>query len=158
MDKNQKTPTQSDVNMTELVLPQHTNPIGTVFGGVVLSWVDIAAAIAAQRHCNHVVVTASIDAMNFVAPVKLGWIVNIKARVNFVHRSSCEVGVNISAESPIEGKIYRTATAYVTMVAVDDEGRPVPMTSLTLITDEDQRRFDEAKKRRAYRLQLRKTN
>src|SRR6185437_1145279 len=90
---------QSKVTMTELVLPQHTNALDSIFGGVIMSWIDIAGAISSQRHCGMQVVTASIDALNFVQPVYKGWIVNIKAAVNFVSHTSMEVGVRVDAEN-----------------------------------------------------------
>ena len=92
--------TASEVVMTELVLPGHTNSLDSIFGGVVMSWIDICGAIAAQRHSQKEVVTASIDKLNFLAPVKKGWVVNLRARVNFVSRTSMEVGVRVEAENP----------------------------------------------------------
>ena len=147
-----KNPRNSLVEMTEIVLPQHTNALGTVFGGVVLSWIDIAAAICAQRHAEKIVVTASLDAMNFVAPIKLGWIVNIKASVNYVASKSCEVGVKITAENPLTQEFHHTASAYVTMVALDQEGRPTTMPPLVPQTDEEKRRFVQGEARRKRRL------
>src|ERR1700761_2745032 len=90
----------SIVTMTELVLPQHTNALSSVFGGVIMSWIDIAGAISSQRHCKRQVVTASIDDLHFVQPVYKGWIVNLKASVNFVAKSSMEIGVRVDAENP----------------------------------------------------------
>lgn len=150
----ENSPSDSWVEMTEIVLPQHTNSLGTVFGGVVMSWVDIAAAICAQRHSKKIVVTASIDAMHFLAPIKLGWIVNIKASINHVSSSSCEVGVRIMAEHPLSNEKHHTATAFVTMVALDSNGRPTPMPSLKLDTELAKRRFTDGKRRQAVRLQL----
>src|SRR4051812_6204226 len=112
----------SQVMMTELVLPGQANSLGTIFGGVVMSWVDIAAAIAAQRHTRKAVVTASVDALHFIAPIKVGWIVNIMAAVNYVSRSSMEVGVRVDAENPMTGERFHTLTAYLTFVAVDAKG------------------------------------
>src|SRR5262245_5016010 len=109
---------QSLTYMSELVLPSHTNALDSIFGGVIVSWIDIAAAISAQRHARMPVVTASIDAMNFVAPVYKGWIVNLKAAVNFVSKTSMEVGVRVDAENPIMGKTFHTASAYLTFVAL----------------------------------------
>ena len=149
-----KFPSESQVEMTELVLPQHTNAFGTIFGGVVLSWIDIAAAICAQRHSERSVVTASIDAMHFLAPIRLGWIVNIKASVNFSSNSSCEVGVRITAENPMTKELNHTATAYVTMVSLDSNGRPVSMPKLTPQTNDEIRRMSEAQQRRKQRLEL----
>lgn len=153
-----KSPRSSEVVMTELILPEHTNQFATVFGGMVMSWVDIAAAICAQRHCNKEVVTASVDAMEFLAPVRLGWILTLRASVNYVAKSSCEVGVKVTAENPRTGEHFHTASAYVTLVALDSNGRPTKMPSLLPETDADRRRFEEAKARRASRLELKKRN
>src|SRR6478672_10617826 len=90
---NGKEPSESSVTMTEIVLPSHTNALGTIFGGQIVSWVDIAGAIAAGRHARRTVVTASIDALHFVSPVKVGHVVHIRASVNFAGRTSMEVGV-----------------------------------------------------------------
>jgi acyl-CoA hydrolase len=120
-----------------------------------MSWIDIAAAIAAQRHSNKAVVTASMDQLNFIAPVKKGWVVNLKASVNFVSRTSMEVGVKVEAENPTTSELFHTATAYMTFVALDGNGRPTAVPELELITDEEKRRFESAKKRREHRLQNR---
>ena len=117
-----------------------------------MSWIDISAAIAAQRHSNQSVVTASIDQLNFIAPIKKGWIVNLKASVNFVSRTSMEVGVRVEAENPITSELFHTASAYLTFVAVDAAGRPTGVPSLTLESDVERRRFAAAKKRRDQRL------
>jgi len=140
--------------MTELVLPSHTNALSSIFGGVIMSWIDIAAAIAAQRHARSAVVTASIDALNFVAPVYVGWIVNLKASVNFVSRTSMEVGVRVDSENPITGELTHTATAYTTFVALDDHGRPTPIPPVIPEAAEEKRRYDEAQKRRESRVRL----
>lgn len=147
---------QSLVTMTELVLPSHTNALDSIFGGVLLSWIDIAAAISAQRHARMPVVTASIDAMNFVAPVYQGWIVNLKAAVNFVSRTSMEVGVRVDAENPIMGKMFHTASAYLTFVALDSDGRPAIVPPINPETPDQIRRFKAAERRRELRLQHRK--
>ena len=141
--------------MTELVHPTHTNALGSIFGGVIMSWVDICAAIAAQRHSGRPVVTASIDALNFVAPVYKGWIVNLKASVNFVSRSSMEVGVRVDAENPIEKRMLHTASAYLTFVALDENGKPTPVPGLKCETPEQVRRFKAAEQRRQSRLDFR---
>jgi acyl-CoA hydrolase len=145
---------ESLVEMTEIVLPQHTNAIGSVFGGTVMSWVDIAAATCALRHCRCQVVTASIDALHFLAPVHLGWIVSIKASVNFTSRTSCEVGVKVTAENPLTGDRYHTASAYLTMVGVDKDGKPIPIPQIKLMTDLERRRNADASARRLARLTL----
>lgn len=149
---------ESEAIMTELILPQHTNALGTVFGGVVMSWVDIAAAICAERHAHRQVVTASVDAMQFVAPIKLGWIVTLKACVNYVWTTSCEVGVRVTAENPRTGEFFHTASAYVTMVAMDSNGRPCKIPPVVPSSPEQKRRYEQAKFRRASRLELKKQN
>jgi acyl-CoA hydrolase len=147
---------QSNVIMTELVLPQHTNALDSIFGGVIMSWTDIAAAISAQRHCGMNVVTASIDALNFVAPVYKGWIVNLKASVNYAARTSMEIGVRIDAENPVTKRVFHTASAYLTFVALNEHGRPTPVPPVLPETEEQIRRFKAAELRRQLRLQQRK--
>ncbi len=149
---------ESEVIMTELVLPHHTNTIGTVFGGMVMSWVDIAAAICAERHSHKQVVTASVDAMEFLAPVKLGWIITLKASVNYVWSTSCEIGVKVTAENSRTGESFHTASAYVTMVALDSNGRPTTMPPILPETDVQKRRYAEAQARRKFRLELKRQN
>ena len=129
----------SQVVMTQLVLPSHTNSLGSIFGGQVMSWIDIAAAICAQRHSNKEVVTASIDRMDFVAPVYKGWVVNLKASVNFTSKTSMEVGVRVDAENPKTGETFHTATAYLTFVALGSNGKPIAIPQLELESDEDKR-------------------
>jgi acyl-CoA hydrolase len=155
-DLHPRSPKNSSVEMTEYVLPQHANGLGTIFGGTLVAWVDIAAAICSHRHARRSVVTASIDAMDFWHPVKVGWIVEIKANVNFVSRSSCEVGVKVMAENPLDGKRYHTASAFLTMVALDEHGQPTPMPPLELNNEIDRKRFAEGKARQEARLKRRK--
>lgn len=150
-----KSVSSSQVVMTQLVLPSHTNSLDTIFGGTVMSWIDIAAAIAAQRHSNKAVVTASIDQLSFIAPIKKGWVVNLKASVNFTSRTSMEVGVRVEAENPLTSELFHTASAYLTFVAVDAAGKPTEIPSLTLETDAEKRRFAAAQKRRELRLSQR---
>lgn len=147
----------SQVVMTQLVLPSHTNSIGSVFGGTVMSWIDIAAAICAQRHSNKEVVTASIDKLDFVAPVYKGWVVNLKASVNYVSRTSMEIGVRVDAENPKTGETFHTASAYLTFVALGSTGKPTTIPELVLESDDDKRRFAEAKQRRDLRIEERRS-
>lgn len=154
-EKKGKAPKESWVEMTELVLPQHTNARGTAFGGTVVSWVDIAASTCAMRHTHKSVVTASIDAMHFLAPVKRGWIINIRASINYTSRTSCEVGVRVTSENPLSGDIYHTASAYVTMVALDEFDKPTEIPPIVPQTEVEKKRYEAAKKRRESRLSLR---
>ncbi len=149
-----KTVSQSQVIMTELVLPQHTNALDTVFGGVVMSWIDICAAIAAQRHTQKIVVTASIDALYFVKPIFKGWIVNISSSVNRVFETSMEVGVRVEAENPRTNERFHTATAYLTFVALNEKGQTVPASQVIPETAEEKRRYEMAQTRREMRLKL----
>lgn len=122
-----------------------------------MSWIDIAAAISAQRHSNRSVVTASIDSLSFIAPVYKGWVVNLKASVNFVSTTSMEVGVRVDAENPQTGDFFHTASAYLTFVALGANGKPTPVPPLLLESEEDRRRWQSGQKRRENRLQMRKT-
>lgn len=151
-----KKPSESFVEMTEIVLPQHTNAIGSVFGGTIMAWVDIAAATCALRHCRIQVVTAALDALNFLGPVRLGWIVTLKAAINHTSRTSCEVGVKVTAENPLTGQYEHTASAYLTMVGVNAAGEPTTIPQISPITPEEKRRYSEAEKRRSHRLANRK--
>jgi acyl-CoA hydrolase len=146
---------QSMVTMTELVLPSQTNSLSTVFGGVIMSWIDIAGAISAQRHSRRPVVTASIDALNFVAPAFVGWVINLKASVNFVAKSSMEVGVRADAENPIAGIHHHIASAYLTFVALGEDGKPTTCAPVIPETPEQLRRFEAARQRRDIRLKYR---
>ncbi len=150
--KKSKSVSSSQVVMTQLVLPSHTNSLDTVFGGTVMSWIDISAAIAAQRHSNKIVVTASIDRLSFIAPIKKGWVVNLKASVNFASKTSMEVGVKVEAENPLTSEMFHTASAYLTFVAVDSEGKPSEVPALVPETDIEKRRFAAGQKRRELRL------
>ncbi|MBX2996752.1 MAG: acyl-CoA thioesterase [Bdellovibrionaceae bacterium] len=142
--------------MTQLVLPSHTNALDSIFGGVIMSWIDICGAIAAQRHAGKEVVTASLDDLSFVAPVYKGWVVNLKGSVNFVSTTSMEVGVRIDAENPKTGEVFHTATAYLTFVAIGSNGKPSSVPPLICETETEKRRFAEGKTRRELRLARRK--
>ena len=150
----QKPPRLSQVTMTEMVLPQHTNAMGNVFGGVVMSWVDIAGATCAMRHSRKQVVTASVDALHFLAPIRLGWVVTIQASVNFSHKTSCEIGVKVTSENPLTGETHHTASAYLTFVALDSHGKPALMPGVLLETEDEKKRHAAAVLRRTTRLKL----
>jgi acyl-CoA hydrolase len=120
-----------------------------------MSWIDIAAAIAAQRYSRKNVVTASIDDLSFITGVKKGWIVQLRARVNFTSRTSMEIGVRVDGEFPQTGERNHIASAYLTFVAIDDDGKPTPVPQLIPQGVDGQRRHDEATKRRQHRLSRR---
>lgn len=149
-----KSPSESEVIMTQIVLPSHTNALGSIFGGTVMSWIDIAAAIAAGRHSRKVVVTASVDALHFIAPIKLGQIVHVRAKVNFASKTSMEVGVRVDSENPLTGEMHHNVSAYTTFVALDQNGKPTPVPGVSPQSPDEKRRFKEAQKRRAARIAL----
>ena len=142
--------------MTEIVLPAQTNPLGKLLGGQVMHLVDMVAAMAAHRHSNSYVVTASVDYIDFRNPINLGEIVNLKSQVNRVFRTSMEVGVEVYSENAMTGERKHTTTAYVTFVAIDEHTRcPKVVAPLILKTAEEKHRFRDAAKRREVRLALR---
>jgi acyl-CoA hydrolase len=128
------------------------NSAGFVHGGLVMKLCDEAAGIAAVKHCRLRIVTAAIDRMTFLHPVHVGELLTCKASVNAVWRSSMEVGVRVEAENPRTGEIRHTSTAYLTMVALDDDGRPTPVPPLLAESEPEQRRMREAELRRRNRL------
>jgi acyl-CoA hydrolase len=141
--------------MTWIVMPGQTNALGTVFGGQVMAWIDVCAAVAAQRYCRTNVVTAAMDQLVFEAPVRHGDICVLQAMVNWAGRTSMEVGVRVEAEDPMTGRRTHTATSYLTFVSLGADGRPAAVPSLTVATDDERRRFAEAELRRAARLAAR---
>ena len=149
---NEKTPRATRVVMTESVLPGDGNPLGTAFGGRIAQWIDIAAAVACQRHCRRRVVTASMDDLHFLRPIRVGMIVELRAQVNAVYRTSMEAGVRIESEDPLTGERQHVCTAYLTFVAQDEHGKPVEVPALVLENDDDRRRQADAGERRAVRL------
>jgi acyl-CoA hydrolase len=146
------TPRASRVETANVVLPGLTNARGTIFGGMLMQWIDIAGAIAAARHAQGPVVTASMDRLHFLEPVRLGEVVIIQAQVNFTARTSLEVGVRVFVEDLRTRSRVQATRAYLTFVAVDDQGGPRPVPPLTLEDDEDRRRYAEATRRREERL------
>lgn len=148
-----KSVSASEVIMTELVLPQHTNMVGTCFGGTILSWIDIAAGICAGRHAGRTAVTVAFDDVEFHRPIRLGDIVNLRARIAYVGRTSMEIDVDVHRER-MGGESEHTNTAHVAFVAVDLDGKPVPVPPLALTTDECRARNAAAIARRNQRLGL----
>lgn len=139
--------------MARAMLPSDANPWGNVHGGEIMKLIDSCAGAAAQRHSRSKVVTARIDELSFVAPVFVGDLVTAKASVNEVGRTSMEVGVRVDSENTLTGKMAHVASAYLVFVAIDDEGRPLPIPPVVPETDDERRRMAAAKSRRELRLQ-----
>lgn len=148
-----KSPTTSFTEMTEFVLPQHTNAVGTVFGGVIMSWIDIAASITAKRHCGRVAVTARVEAIEFREPMRVGDVVRITARINAAFTSSMEIGVRVEREDSSNGVRSLCADARTTFVNLGEDGRPQAVPALLLETDEDKALAAQALARREARKQ-----
>jgi acyl-CoA hydrolase len=136
------------------MMPMDANVAGNVFGGSILRLIDEVASIVAFRHARKNVVTASIDRMDFYSPVFIGDLLRLNASINYVHKSSMEVGVRVEAENPVSGKVRHTGTCFLTYVALDKEGAPTPVPPLRLETMEEKRRWAEAEVRRGIRLEL----
>ena len=147
-----KRPSESTAEMTEVVLPNDTNPMGFMLGGAVMHLVDIAGAIAAFRHARAVMVTAAVDGLEFLNPIKVGDFVVLKARVTAVFTTSLEVEVKVYSEGALTGKRQMTSRAYLTFVTLDRDGGRVEIPPLILDTDEDRRLQDAARQRRAEHL------
>lgn len=133
--------------MREMVMPNHTNPQNTIFGGVVMSWIDIAAAMSAAKHCQRAVVTVHVGDISFLSPIKVGYHVLITASVNYVGSTSMVVGVKVESENPYTNEKMVTTRAYLTFVALDDHGKPTAVPKLKIVTKDDKRRYENAKLR-----------
>jgi acyl-CoA hydrolase len=140
---------------TEFALPVDANPLGNVLGGKVMHLVDLAGAMAAIRHAHRHVVTASIDYMTFLHPIRIGSLVILRSSVNRVFRSSMEVGVRVEVEDLRTGARKHASSAYVTFVAIDEAGKPMAVPPVIPETEEEKTRYDQAELRRQYRLELR---
>jgi acyl-CoA hydrolase len=141
---------------SELALPNDANGLGNVLGGKVMHLVDLAAALAALRHARRPVVTASVDHMNFLHPVKIGQLMLLRSSVNRVFRSSMEIGVKVWVEDLQTGAVRHTSSAYLTFVALDATGQTVPIPPVIPETEDEKRRYEEAARRRDYRLEMRR--
>lgn len=143
---------ESQAEMTEVVLPNDANVLGNILGGKVMHLMDIAAAIAAHRHSRSHVVTAAVDHLDFRHPVKVGQLIVLKSSVNRVFHTSMEVGVKVFSEDILSGTRLHTSSAYLTFVALDEQGRLRPIAPVIPETEEEQRRYRQAEERRQYRL------
>ncbi len=142
----------SRVEMVEVVLPNDTNVLGNMLGGRVMHLIDIAAAIAAHRHSNSLVVTASVDYLDFRNPIRVGELIVLQSNVNRVFNTSMEVGVKVFSENVLSGERKHTSSAYVTFVAIDQDGKPKSVPPVICKTAEDRRRYRDAGLRRKLRL------
>ena len=145
-------PQESEAELAELMMPQHANLMGNVFGGVILSLVDRVAAVCAIRHSHRQCVTVSVDKVDFREAIHVGELITAYARVNFAGRTSMEVGVKIVAENVLTGEKRHTNSCYVTYVALDDQGRPTAVPPIVAETPDEKRRYERAAKRRAARV------
>jgi acyl-CoA hydrolase len=146
----------SQSEMTEIVLPNDANPLGSLLGGRLMHWIDLAGAMAAHRHSRNYVVTASMDHVDFLTPVRVGDLVIFKSSVNRAFRTSMEVGVKVLVENYIKDTHRQVATALLTFVAVDRDGNRLPVPPVIPETEEEKRRYEEAGRRRELREKERK--
>jgi acyl-CoA hydrolase len=143
--------------MVQVVLPNDANPLGYILGGSVMHLIDIAGAIACHRHTRSLLVTAAVDGLQFLHPIKVGDLIILKARVTAVWKTSLEVQVDVFSEETLTGRRRMTSRAYLTFVAIDRDNRRVPIPGLILESEEDTRRAGEAEQRRAQRLEARRS-
>ncbi len=141
----------SQSEMAEIVLPNDANPLGALLGGRLMHWIDLAGAMAAHRHSRHHVVTASVDHIDFLVPVRVGDLVILRSSVNRVFHTSMEVGVKVYVENYIADTAQHVGSAHLTFVAIDKEGKRVPVAPVIPETDEQRRRYDGAGRRREIR-------
>jgi acyl-CoA hydrolase len=151
---NGKTVRESSLVVTRLMMPQDANVRGNVYGGTIMRLMDEVAGIVAARHCRMNVVTASIDRMDFFAPVYIGNLLILKAAVNYVGTTSMEIGVRIESEDLMTGKRVHTGSSFLTFVALDENGKPTRVPKLILETPDERRRFKEGEERKKLRLKL----
>jgi acyl-CoA hydrolase len=143
---------ESQSEMSELVLPNDANPLGALLGGTLMHWIDLAGALAAHRHSRNYVVTASIDHMDFLVPVQVGDLIILRSSVNRAFHTSMEVGVKAWVENYITDKRQHVGSAYLTFVAVDREGRRLPVPQVIPETEVEKQRFEQAGRRRELRM------
>lgn len=155
MKQAEKTPAQSQIVLNTLMMPEHANHFGNVHGGIIMKLADEAAAIAAMRHAQKPAVTVAMDSMTFKHPVHIGEIVTCTATITYVHNSSMEVTVYVTAEEPISGKMTHTNSAHLVFVALDEHGRSSPVPGLVLTTDEERAFYEQGRLRQERRLRER---
>ncbi|MFQ5597322.1 MAG: acyl-CoA thioesterase [Nitrospiria bacterium] len=156
MSRPEKKVSESVSEMVQIVLPNDTNMLGNLLGGTLMHWIDLAGATVANRHCRQAIVTASMEGLDFLSPIRLGHLVVLKGKMMYVGRSSMEVAVEVFSEDALTGERAHASSAILTYVAVDRSGKPVPVPKLSLVGNEENRLFQEAierKRRRLSRLQ-----
>jgi acyl-CoA hydrolase len=151
-----KRPSESATEMVQVVLPNDANPLGFILGGTVMHLIDIAGAIACHRHTRSLLVTAAVDGLQFLHPIRVGDLIILRARVTATWTTSLEVEVEVFSEETLTGRRRMTSRAYLTFVAIDQDGRRASIAPLILETDEERRRAQEADVRRAARLTARR--
>jgi acyl-CoA hydrolase len=150
-----KNPKESEITMREMIMPGDNNARGTVFGGKIMSWMDLAAAMCAERHCEQPVVTVHISDIDFIAPLKVGYHAAIYASMNYVGNSSMVIGVRVDSENPYTGEVVKCTKAYLTFVALDQSDKPTSVHKLKPESSDEIRRYENAKKRLAVKKELR---
>jgi acyl-CoA hydrolase len=155
MDLTPKRPSESATEMVQVVLPNDANPLGFILGGTVMHLIDIAGAIACHRHTRTLLVTAAVDGLQFLHPIKVGDLIILRSRVTAVFKTSLEVEVEVFSEETLTGVRRMTSRAYLTFVSIDRSGGRVQIPGLVLETAEEKRKAEEARVRRAERLKAR---
>ncbi len=150
-----KRPSESQITLTQLMGPSNANNLGNVHGGFIMKLCDEAGGMAATKHARRPAVTVAVDSMAFHSPVSIGNLMTVRAEITWVGRTSMETRVVVTAENVISGAVTHTNTAYFVYVALDEDGRPVPVPPLVLETEEEKARFERAANRQALRLQHR---
>ncbi|RZB30645.1 MAG: hypothetical protein SRB1_02925 [Desulfobacteraceae bacterium Eth-SRB1] len=151
-----KTVCESRLEMAQVMFPSDANQAGNVHGGTIMKLIDTAAGIAAIRHCRTNIVTASMDRLDFYKPIFVGELVILRASINYVGTTSMEIGVRVEAEEIMTGKVRHTNSAYLTMVSLDKNRKPMPVPEIAPQTDGEKRRFKEGRARAKRRRELRK--
>lgn len=157
-DSSKKTVSASRARMNEMVMPNDTNPLGNLMGGRLMQWMDVCSAISAQRHCNRNVVTVAADSIEFKNAIKLGELVVIEGEVTRTFNSSMEIAMEAWSENLRTGERRLCTTSFYTFVAVDADGQPVPVPEIIPETDFEKKRYEQAKKRREFRLEISQQN
>lgn len=146
-----RTVAESQSERSEIVFPNDSNGLGNLFGGRLMQYIDLVAAMAASRHARAICITASMDHLDFVAPVKVGELLILKASVNRAYKTSMEVGVRVMVEDVREQKLRHVSSAYLTFVAVDSSGKKVEVLPVIPVTEHQKRRYEDAARRREMR-------